>query len=112
MLGTIRGIEKKLRRHRWHLIGTGVQQQLANRLAQASPARLTGTDQFCRGRHQATRRQPLGQMTNLSGFAATVDPIENDEATSHIRKAKAFTTTVIELKAINRAAKGGESNTP
>jgi hypothetical protein len=51
-------------------------------------------------------------MTNLSGFTATVDPVENDEAASHIRNAKAFTTTVIELKAINNAAKGGESNKP
>ena len=89
-----------------------MQQQITNRLTQRSSTRLTGTDQACSGGHQATHRQPLGKVTNLSGFAATVDPVENDEAASHIRKAKAFTTTVIELRAINRAAKGGESNTP
>ena len=64
-------------------------------------------------RHQAACWQPISQMFELCAFAAAINPLQHKQAPPHVvRRAKAFTTTVIELIAINKAARGGESNRP
>ena len=93
-----------------------MQQQLTQSLAKGSPPRLTGLHQSSPIRHQTTAGQPLHQTLQLGGFAATINAFNNKETSALIghgsRKLRALSTTVIELSAINKAANGGDNNSP
>ena len=113
VLSSIRCVEQQFRRWRRCLLRPGVQQKLAHRSPQRRPPRFPGADQVSAIRHQSTARQPAQQMIELGGLTAAINPVENDEATAHAtRNSRALSTTVIELMAISRAARGGDSSTP
>ena len=113
MLRPVSRIEQQLCCRAWGLVRPRVQKKLTHGSPQAGSARFARLDQRTACGHQPTGGQPLGQMLELRRFAAAIDPLKNDEASPHAaRSIRAFTTTVIELRAISSAAKGGESSTP
>ena len=113
MLSPIGGIQQQFSGGSWCLLVCRVQQEFTDRAPQGSASGLTGADHSSAPRHQTAVGQPLDQMLDLRGLAAAVDALQNNEATCHgKRRARALSTTVIELRAINSAANGGDSSTP
>ena len=113
MLSPIGGIQQQFSGGSWCLLVCRVQQEFTDRAPQRSASGLTGADHSSTLWHQTAVGQPLDQMLDLRGLAAAVDALQNNEATCHgKRRARALITTVIELRAINSAANGGDSSTP
>ena len=113
MLSPVGRIQQQLRCRSRSLLSGGLQQQLPHRAAKLGSTWLASADEPGTGRHQTAGRQPFRQMLHLRGFPAAIQTVEDDETPSHHgRSARAFTTTVTELRAISNAAIGGDSSSP